>query len=128
FPFGYGLSYTTFAYANLKVTKGTGASVTVEADITNTGTSTGAEIPQLYVGIPSTSAVPEAPQQLAGFQKVLLRAGQTKHVTFTRDPRASSHWDPASHSWKISAGTSRLMVGGGSRAIQLKGSVTLTAG
>jgi beta-glucosidase len=128
FPFGYGLSYTTFAYANLKVTKGTGFAVTVEGDITNTGTSTGAEIPQLYVGIPSSSSVAEAPQQLAGFQKVLLRAGQTKHFTFTLDARSFSHWDTASHSWKISAGRYRLLVGSGSRDIRLKGSVMLTAG
>src|SRR5204863_3274795 len=70
FPFGFGLSYTTFRYANLKITNGSGAAVTVEADVTNTGTRTGAEIAELYVGSPGSSAVPEAPQELAGFQKV----------------------------------------------------------
>jgi beta-glucosidase len=128
FPFGFGLSYTTFSYANLKVTKGSGANVTVEADVTNTGTVTGAEIPQLYVGIPSTSGAPEPPQQLVGFQKVLLRAGQTSHVTFTLTARSFSHWDTASRGWKINAGTYRLFVGSGSRDIRLRGSVALAAG
>jgi beta-glucosidase len=128
FPFGYGLSYTTFQYANLTVTRGTGASVTVEADITNTGRVTGAEIAQLYVGIPSTAGVPEPPQQLAGFQKVLLRSGQTRHITFTLDARALRHWDTASHRWRVGAGTYRLLVGGGSRDVRLRGSVVLAAG
>jgi beta-glucosidase len=127
FPFGFGLSYATFSYASLKVTKGTGANVTVEADVTNTGTMTGAEIAQLYVGSPTSSATPEAPQELAGFQKVLLTAGQTKHVTFTLDARSFSHWDTASHSWKVTAGTYRILVGSGSRDIRLHGTVSQAA-
>jgi beta-glucosidase len=123
FPFGYGLSYATFTYANLKVT-----GTSVEADVTNTGTRTGAEIAQVYVGSPSSAAVPEAPQELAGFQKVLLRAGQTKHVTVTLDDRSFSHWDTTSHSWKITAGRYQILVGGGSRDIRLRGSVTMAAG
>jgi len=119
FPFGFGLSYATFSYANLTVSP-----TQVSVDVTNTGTVTGAEIAQLYVGSPSSSAVPEAPQELAGFQKVLLTAGQTKHVTFTLDARSFSHWDTASHSWKVSAGTYRILVGGGSRDIRLRGTVT----
>jgi beta-glucosidase len=118
FPFGYGLSYTSFVYANLKIT-----GMTVEADVTNTGTRTGAEVAQVYVGSPSSAAVPEAPQELAGFQKVLLSAGQTKHVTFTLNARSFSHWDTASHSWKVSAGTYQILVGGGSRDIRLRGTV-----
>jgi hypothetical protein len=66
--------------------------MTVEADVTNTGAGTGAEIVQLYVGSPSSSAVPEAPQELQGFQKVLLTPGQTGHVTFTLTPRSFSYW------------------------------------
>jgi beta-glucosidase len=124
FPFGFGLSYASFSYANLKVTKGSGANVTVEADVTNTGTSTGGEIAQLYVGSPSSSAVPEAPDELAGFRKVTLTAGQTKHVTFTLNARSFSHWDTASHSWKITAGSYRILVGGGSRDIRLRGTVS----
>ncbi|OLB73749.1 MAG: hypothetical protein AUI14_25370 [Actinobacteria bacterium 13_2_20CM_2_71_6] len=128
FPFGFGLSYTSFAYANLKVTKGSGANVTVEADVTNTGTRTGAEIVELFVGSPSSASVPEAPQELQGFQKILLSPGQTGHVTVTLDARSFSHWDPASDRWTVSAGTYRVMVGSGSRDIRLRGSVALAAG
>ncbi|OLB66765.1 MAG: hypothetical protein AUI10_01815 [Actinobacteria bacterium 13_2_20CM_2_72_6] len=127
FPFGYGLSYTSYGFANLVVTHGTGANVTVEADVTNTGTKTGAEIAELYVGSPSSSALPEAPDELQGFQKVLLTAGQTKHVTFTLNARSFSHWETASHSWKVSAGQYRILLGNGSRSLPLTGTVQLAA-
>jgi beta-glucosidase len=127
FPFGYGLSYTTFSYANLKITKGTGANVTVEADVTNTGTMTGGAIAELYVGSPSTSAVPEAPQELQGFQKVTLKAGQSGHVTFTLSARSFSFWSTSAHAWKIAGGTYRILVGSGSRSEPLSGTVSLTA-
>jgi beta-glucosidase len=83
FPFGYGLSYTTFGFSHLSVTpdhtisRGT---VTVQADVTNRGSRYGADVPQLYVGGPPS--VSEPPEQLKGFQKVSLAPGQTKHVIF----------------------------------------------
>jgi beta-glucosidase len=125
FPFGYGLSYTSYGYANLKITAGSGANVTVEADVTNTGTKTGADIAEVYVGSPSSAAVPEAPQELEGFQKILLTAGQTGHVSVTLNARSFSHWDTASHSWKVTAGTYRILVGNSSRGQQLTGTVQL---
>jgi beta-glucosidase len=127
FPFGFGLSYTSYAFANLVVTHGTGANVTVECDVTNTGSKTGAEIAQLYVGSPSSSALPEAPDELQGFQKVLLTAGQTKHVAFTLNARSFSHWDVASHSWKVTGGQYQIRVGNGSRSLPLTGTVQLAA-
>jgi beta-glucosidase len=127
FPFGYGLSYTTFGYANLKVTRGGGANVTVEADVTNTGTRTGAEIAELYVGSPSTAPVPEAPQELAGFQKLRLAPGQTGHVTFTLTARSFSYWSTAAHGWKVAGGRYQIRLGGNSRNQPLSGSVTLAA-
>jgi beta-glucosidase len=120
FPFGHGLSYTSFRYANLKIN-----GMTVEADVTNTGTSTGAEIAQLYVGSPSTAAVPEAPQELQGFQKVLLTPGQTGHVTFTLTARSFSYWNSAGDSWKVAGGQYRILVGGSSRNQPLSGTVQL---
>jgi beta-glucosidase len=69
--------------------------------------------------------VPEAPQELEGFQKILLTPGQTGHVTFTLNPRSFSHWDTASHSWKVTAGTYRILVGNSSRGQQLAGTVQL---
>jgi len=121
FPFGHGLSYTSFQYANLKINE-----MTVEADVTNTGTGTGAEIVQLYVGSPSSSAVPEAPQELQGFQKVLLTPGQTGHVTFTLTPRSFSYWNAAGDNWKMSGGQYRILVGGSSRNQPLSGTVQLS--
>ncbi len=127
FPFGYGLSYTSYGYANLKITKGTGANVTVEADVTNTGTRTGADIAELYVGSPSSPAVPEAPQELAGFQKVLLTPGQTRHVTFTLNARSFSYWSLSAHGWRIAGGRYQIRLGGSSRNQPLSGTVTLAA-
>ncbi|HMC71537.1 MAG TPA: fibronectin type III-like domain-contianing protein, partial [Mycobacteriales bacterium] len=119
--------YTSYAFANLVVTHGTGASVTVECDVTNTGAKTGAEIAQLYVGSPASTALPEAPDELQGFQKVLLTPGQTKHVTITLTARSFSHWDVASHSWRVTAGQYRILVGNGSRSLPLTGTVQLLA-
>ena len=121
FPFGHGLSYTSFQYANLKIN-----GMTVEEDVTNTGAGTGAEIVQLYVGSPSSSAVPEAPQELQGFQKVLLTPGQTGHVTFTLTPRSFSYWNAAGDNWKMSGGQYRILVGGSSRNQPLSGTVQLS--
>jgi beta-glucosidase len=128
FPFGHGLSYTTFSYANLTITKGAGANVTVEADVTNTGTRTGGEVVQLYVGSPSTAAAPEAPRELQGFQKVTLPAGQTGHLRFTLDARSFSFWNSDANAWRIAGGQYRIQLGRSSRDLRLSGTVTLAAG
>src|SRR6266511_3525292 len=127
FPFGHGLSYSTYAYSNLKITQGTGANVTVEADVTNTGSRTGAEIVQLYVGSPATAAAPEAPKELQGFQKILLTSGQTGHVSFTLDARSFSFWSTATHRWRIAGGQYRIQLGSSSRDLRLTGTVSLSA-
>ena len=131
FPFGHGLSYTTYSYQNLGVTPSSlsfsgnpGQTVTVDFDVTNTGPRAGAEVAELYVGIPST-AVPEPPQWLKGFQKIMLQPGQTGHVQLTLDERAFSYWDVVSHSWKAAPGTYQIMVGASSRDIRLRGQLTI---
>ena len=128
FPFGFGLSYTTFSYDHLKISPeraqlggAPGGTVTVSCDVTNTGSVAGAEVAQLYVGLPSSAAVPEPPQQLKGFKKVALDPGQTAHIEFTLDARAASHWNIATHGWTILPGTIRVMVGSSSRDIHLRG-------
>jgi beta-glucosidase len=125
FPFGYGLSYTTFGYSNLRVTKSPAGRVTVEADVTNTGTVAGGEVAQLYLGGPGSPAVSEPPLQLRGFQKVTLQPGATEHVTFTLDARSFSYWDVTSHGWRVAGGPYQIKVGAGSRDLRLQGTVQL---
>jgi beta-glucosidase len=113
FPFGFGLSYTTFAYANLTVT-GTGVSF----DVTNTGTRDGAEIAQVYVSQPAASGEP--PRTLAGFRRVPLKAGQTRRVTVDLPARSFQYWD---HGWVKAPGAQTIAVGSSSRDIRLTGRV-----
>jgi beta-glucosidase len=124
FPFGHGLSYTTFEYGKLGVTpeKGDGSSVTVKATIGNTGAVAGKEVAQLYVGFPQSAGEP--PHQLKGFKKVALEPGQQTEVTFTLDPRSFSYWDEAT-GWTIAKGTYQILVGSSSRDIQLVGTYTV---
>jgi beta-glucosidase len=127
FPFGHGLSYTTFSYANLEAAAGADGQVTVQVDVTNTGTRLGGEIVQVYVGSPSSAAVPEAPRELQGFAKATLRPGETRHLSFTLGPRAFSHWDAAADRWKVAGGSYAIEVGSGSRDIRLRTAVQLPA-
>jgi beta-glucosidase len=127
FPFGFGLSYTSFAFSHLNVSKGAHGTVTVTANVTNTGSRAGAEVAQLYVGDPSSAAVPEPPNQLQGFSKVSLNAGQTRRVSFTLTARSFSFWDTASASWRVAGGTYHLNVGDSSRSLPLTATIQLPA-
>jgi beta-glucosidase len=125
FPFGHGLSYTTFAYRDLKVSPAKvalnskqEAPVSVDLEIANTGNRSGAEVVQLYLGMPSTSAVPQPPKQLKGFQKVSLNAGKHAHVHLVLDARSLSYWDVKSHGWMVAPGVYQVMVGSSSRDIR----------
>jgi beta-glucosidase len=131
FPFGFGLSYTNFAFQNLAVTPASFTftnnptqTVTVSFSVTNSGTVSGAEVAQLYIGIPST-AVPEPPKSLQGFQKVMLLPGQTVPVQLTLNQRAFSYWDVISESWKVVPGAYQIMVGDSSRNILLRTQITI---
>jgi beta-glucosidase len=122
FPFGYGLSYTTFSLANLKLSSSqikAGATLSVSADVTNTGKRAGAEVVQLYVGDASAS-VPRPPHELKGFEKVLLQSNETKTVTFTLNPRDLSYWDIKTNDWKIDPGAFSIFVGTSSRQLPLE--------
>ncbi|MEU4243924.1 glycoside hydrolase family 3 C-terminal domain-containing protein [Actinoplanes sp. NPDC026619] len=121
FPFGFGLSYTSFGYANLTVgAPDTGGIVTLSFDVTNTGTRTGAEVAQVYVGQPQSTGEP--PKNLRGFTKVSLTPGQTQRVTVTLDARSFQYWNGG---WSTAAGSHQIMVGASSRDIRLTGTVTL---
>ena len=124
FPFGHGLSYTTFEYKNPKVSKkgtenGTAyeEALTVELDVTNTGNVAGAEVVQLYLALPSTTALPQAPVKLAGFKRVELKPGETKRVSIPVEARSLSYWDIKTKSWKRVAGEINILVGSSSRNI-----------
>lgn len=126
FPFGFGLSYTTFGFANLEApaTAAAGSTVAVSFDVTNTGSVAGAEVAQLYVSDPSAKANrPE--RELKGFEKVRLTPGETKHVTLDLDARAFSYWDEAAHKWTIDPGKFVIRVGDSSENTPLDADVTL---
>ena len=114
FGFGFGLSYTTFAVTDVSVNApdGANAPVTVTASVANTGPLGGAEVVQVYVGIPVRG---QPPKRLVGFKKVYVEPGQSKQVTITIDPAATNHpfsvWDDGSHCFVIKPGEYTLYVG-----------------
>ncbi|PYS59612.1 MAG: glycoside hydrolase [Acidobacteria bacterium] len=129
FPFGYGLSYTTFRYNNLNVTqaitKSSGLSswaCLVSFDVTNTGRREGAEVAQVYV-TDTHSKTPRPAKELKGFVKVSLRAGETKRVTVTLDRRAFSYYDIDIKQWRADPGDFDILVGSSVEQILLKGKV-----
>jgi beta-glucosidase len=127
FPFGFGLSYTTFGFGplTLQPTPGTTAGhYTATVTITNTGSRAGADVVQLYVGQPAAAGEP--PKQLRRFRKVTLGPGGSEQVSFHLGVRALSHWDTATHRWIAPAGTYTFMVGDSSRNLPSTGSVTLS--
>jgi beta-glucosidase len=125
FPFGYGLSYTTFAFRHLTVTRtlSPNGTVRVGVDVTNTGHRAGAEVAQVYVTDPAAAGEP--PRQLKGFQKVTLAAGQTKHLTFTLDDRAFAVWDADAQRWATVDGRYTVSVGDSSRNLPLHAAVAV---
>ena len=125
FPFGFGLSYTTFAYSHLN-TKSDGKTPRVQFTVTNTGSRTGTEVAQVYVGRLPTS-VPTPVKQLAGDARVTLRPGQSKRVTVTLDPRSLAYWDTSTQRWVTPGGQVSVLVGSSSRDIRLRGVIHVAA-
>ena len=129
FPFGHGLSYTKFEYSDLKVTPdkiGPGRRVQVSMTVRNSGSRAGAEVVQLYLH-QAKSSVDRPPQELKGFRRVMLNAGQSQTVTFTLDARAMSFYSMAKHAWVAEPSPFDVLVGASSRDIRLKGTFELTA-
>ena len=126
FPFGHGLSFTSFAYSDLKVTKKVraGGKVEVSLTVTNTGKATGKEVVQLYVS-DLQSSLPRPPKELKGFAKVALAPGEAGRVAFSLDERTLSFYDPHRHAWVAEAGEFEVLVGSSSRDIRVKAKFTL---
>jgi beta-glucosidase len=130
FPFGFGLSYTTFSFSNLQISPASGngtGDAQVSATVTNTGTRAGSDVAQLYLGDPSGAGEP--PRQLAGFQRVSLGAGQSAQVSFTITPQQESWWNDSANGWSQTEGTYNVYVGDSSDAsgLPLSGSYTMAA-
>jgi beta-glucosidase len=122
YPFGHGLSYTSFRYSDLRVSP-SGKSVSVAVE--NTGKRSGVAVPQLYLALPSHPGVAEPPKKLAGFKRLSLRPGQKQRVQFGLDRRAFSYWDEAAHGWKVVPGCAQVLVGRDSSHTPLKAPIGL---
>ena len=135
FPFGYGLSYTTFRYRNLSIRPVSGGTVQagsasslryeVSFDVTNAGNREGADVAEIYVG-EAHPRVPRPHKELKGFAKVNLHGGTTQRVRILLDSRAFSYFDTNAHEWRVDPGDFMVFVGRSVDQIQLKGTISLT--
>lgn len=129
FPFGFGLSYTTFSYSQLKVASvqiASGEKVTVTFNVRNTGKLPGAEIAQVYVSLPPNSGEP--PKRLVAWDKVQLAPGETKPVTLEIEPLLLSVFSTEKDDWDLLPGEYKVSVGGSSASTPLRANVLIPAG
>jgi beta-glucosidase len=121
FPFGFGLSYTTYSYSNLTVTPGKNPRVTFT--VTNTGSRSGAEIAEVYASLPASASEP--PKRLVGWSKIKLNPGESKEVTVEVDPKYLSVFNVEKNGWQLIPGEYQFMVGGSSQDLPLKQTLSL---
>jgi beta-glucosidase len=127
YPFGFGLSYTTFAYSNLRTSADAlrpGGELTVKIDVKNTGSRTGDEVPQLYVSYPGASVVRPV-RELRGFTRITLKAGESRTVELRLKAADLTYWDAATHKAVLEPGTVDLQVGASSADIKLRKSIAV---
>lgn len=127
FPFGYGLSYTTFAYSNLQLDKATMKDtdeLIVNVDVTNTGSMTGKEVVQLYVS-PKGGEIIRPVKELRGFAKVELKPGETKAVTFKLEKRAFAYWNTIIHNWHVETGRYEIQIAKSASEVVLTNEITV---
>ncbi len=121
FPFGFGLSYTTYSYSNLMVTPGKNPHVTFT--VANTGSRAGAEIAEVYASLPASASEP--PKRLVGWSKVKLNPGESKEVVVEVDPKYLSIFNVERNGWQLIPGEYQFMVGGSSQDFPLKQTINL---
>ena len=127
FPFGFGLSYTTFAFSNLTVTPNPASAdgpISVSFDVKNTGQRAGADVAQVYVG-ENAPSVPRPLKELKAFSRVMLAPGESRHVTVTLDRRALAYWDTATHDWKVDQARFTVFAGDSSVNVPLQADLTV---
>jgi hypothetical protein len=126
YPFGHGLSYTSFALRNLSVRRSrSGVGATVSVTVVNRGSREGTAVPQVYVGLPGARGRVQPPRQLKGYQSIDLRRGAAKRLTFRLDRRAFSYWDTRRHRWEVARGCYQIQVGQSSRDIDARAALPL---
>jgi beta-glucosidase len=121
FPFGFGLSYTTFSYSNLRVTAGKNPHIAFT--VTNSGNRGGCEIAEVYASLPAAAGEP--PKRLVGWSKIQLKPGESKEVTVDVDQKYLSIYNVDQHGWQLVPGEYSFMVGGSSQSLPLKEAVNL---
>jgi beta-glucosidase len=124
FPFGYGLSYTSFTIKGTGVKPSPDGGAIVNVVVKNTGKRAGSEVVQTYLGFPKSAGEP--PKQLKAFQKVLLQPGEEKTVSLILDADAFKYWNETTHAWTTAPGIYSVMVGRSSRDIAWNGEITPT--
>ncbi len=125
FPFGHGLSYTTFSYSGFRLER-SGDAIGVFCTVKNTGGREGAEVVQVYIA-PPKSSVPRPPRELKGFAKVRLKAGESRQVRIALRPSALAYYDEKSGKWTADPGEYGILVGASSRDIRLQGKIHLAS-
>lgn len=129
FPFGHGLSYTSFRYDSIKLSKteiNENEELEAEITVTNTGAVDGKEVIQLYVK-ENSPVVSRPDKELRAFKKVLIKAGETVTVTLKLDRRSFAYWDDAIHDWKVTSGDFTILAGGSSASCPLSEQIKVTA-
>ena len=127
FPFGHGLSYTTFDFGDVKMDKkefSPSETVKFSIDVTNNGDYDGAEVVQVYVSDPSAK-VKRPAKELKAFEKVFLKKGEAKSVSFELNKDAFSYWDPETKAWTVDPGKFEILVGNSSADIRQKAEITI---